>query len=759
MQAHKPSPSILAAVVVALAAMAALALFASRPTAALGDDAPPAVFSAARATRHLQIIAARPHPIGSSENAAVRAYLLEQLRALGLEPQVQSTLGLFNMRGNASVGNVHNIVARKAGSAPDHAQRRALLLVAHYDSAPQAPGAGDDGANVAAILETLRALKTGTPLANDLIVLLTDGEEAGLLGAEAFVTEHPWARDIGMVINMEGRGNAGPSMMFETSVGNGPMIEGMAASVPHPVANSLNYEVYKLLPNDTDMSVFKRKGLPGLNFAAIEGHPAYHSALDTAGNMSQATLQHHGETMLSLVRHFGQLPLQNLSGADRIYFDFPGLGLIHYPAAWALPLAIGVLLLLVVVTALGVRSGLGWRKLGLGVFFFIAANAVIAGGAQLLWMGAKWLHPAYAAMAHGNTYNSHWYLAAIVALALAAFCALAARLQHKVPGNALALGSMMVWAALLMTTAIVLPGATFLLTWPLLAMLLALGLCLHRPGMGQGSRCLVLLAGAAPGVLMFTPLVWGVFVGLTPNMTWVAALVTVQLLGLLAALLAPLARPLGGLALLLGLVLLGVGSASSGSDAARPRQANLFYLQDGQSGKALWLSTDTELNAWSRQYIPAGSMRAPQPTLFGNDAPPIWSSPAPSFEVTAPVLTVLSDQKGASMRQLELEVKSLRAAAHILVTVEGATVYRSYLNTRLLTRVPRAAWALSANAIGPDGVRLTLEVEPGKPFVIRARERSYGLPAAGKAAMPADMILQPFGSAGTTQSLQVVQVK
>ncbi len=758
MQANKPSPSLLLFIIAALAAMVALAMLAGRPSAPLGADAPPAVFSAARAMAHLKVIAAKPHPVGSDENEVVRDYLLEQMRALGLDPKVQSALGLFTMRGNASVGNVNNIVARKPGSAPDRAQRRALLLVAHYDSSPLAPGAGDDGANVAAILETLRALKTGPALANDLIILLTDGEEAGLLGAEAFVAEHPWAKEVGMVINAEFRGNAGPAMMFETSIGNGPMIEGLAASAPHPVANSLSYEVYKLLPNDTDMSVFKRKGMQGLNFAAIEGHTAYHSALDTAQNMSQASIQHQGETMLALVRHFGQRPLVGLVGEDRVYFDVPGFGLVHYPAAWAMPLTGAACLLLAVVLALGARSGLGWRKLAGGVLLFIGSTGLIAGAAQLLWMGAKWLHPAYAYSAHGNTYNSHWYLLAAVGLGIAIFCALGARLQHKVPANALALGSMIAWTGLLVGATFYLPGATFLLTWPLLAMLLALGLCLHRPGMGQGSRCLVLLAGAAPGVILLSPLVWGVYVGLTPNAMWVAALLVAQLLGLLAALLLPYAAPLGGLGLLLCMCMMGVGANTAGNDALHPRQVNLFYLHDGQSGKAWWLSTDAELSPWTRQVLGPNASRGPLPALFGHEQP-LWSSPAPVLDVAAPEMTIISDQKGASMRKIDLELTSLRGAASVVVTVEGATVYRSFLNTRALTRMPRPNWSMAAHAIGPDGVRLTLEVEAGKPFLIRARERSWGLPEVLKTPMPNDVILQPFGSAGTTQSLQVLQVK
>jgi hypothetical protein len=759
MQAKHSPTSLLAVVIAALAALTALALLASRPTAALGADAPPAQFAAARAMPHLQNIAARPHPLGSAENAQVRAYLLEQLRALGLEPQLQSTLGLTPGRGSAAVGSVQNILARKAGSAPDRAQRRALLLLAHYDSAPLAPGAGDDGANVAAILETLRALQSGAPLANDLIVLLSDGEEAGLLGAEAFVAEHPWARDVGMVINAEFRGNAGPAMMFETSVGNGPMIQGLADAVPHPVANSLNYEVYKLLPNDTDLSVFKRKGIPGLNFAAIEGHTAYHSALDTPANLSQASLQHQGETMLALVRHFGQRPLQGLIGADRVYFDFPGIGLVHYPAAWALPLAAGVLLLLLAVVGLCVRSGIGWRKLGGGALLFLLANGLIAGLAQLVWIGAKWFHPAYASSAHGSTYNSHWYLGAVVALSLAVFCALAARLQRRVPANALALGSMAVWGALLLAACFYLPGATFLLTWPLLAMLLALGLCLYRPGMSPMTNCLVLLAGAAPGVLLFAPLVWGVFVGLTPNMMWVAGLVLAQLLGLLAALLVPLARPLAGLALVACIGLLGYGSATASFDAAHPRQVNLFYLQDGQTDKAMWVSSDGALVPWTQPFFAGVAARAPLPGVFGNESPPYWSSPAPAFGITPPDVTVVADSKGTPLRRVDLDIKSLRNAASMIVTVEGASVFRSFINTRPLTRVPRPSWSMVAHAIGPDGLRLTLEVEPGKPFAVRVRERTMGLPPTGQPAMPTTLMVQPFGSSGTTQSMQVVQLK
>jgi len=84
-----------------------------------------------------------------------------------------------------------------------------VLLVAHYDSVPTGPGANDDGVGVATLLETARALTASAPLQNDVIFLFTDSEETGLLGAQAFVTEHLWAKEVEVVLNFEGRGNGG----------------------------------------------------------------------------------------------------------------------------------------------------------------------------------------------------------------------------------------------------------------------------------------------------------------------------------------------------------------------------------------------------------------------------------------------------------------------------------------------------------------------------------------------------------------------
>jgi Zn-dependent M28 family amino/carboxypeptidase len=189
---------------------------------------------------------------------------------------------------NSVAGHVLNVMAR----VPGRGAGPAVLLVAHYDSVPASPGAGDDAAAVAALLETLRALRSSPPVTHDVIALFTDGEEAGLIGSAAFVSEHPWARDVGMVLNFEGRGTGGPSFMFETAVGNLDAVS-VLRHVPEAVANSLSVTVYRYLPNDTDLSELTVLGQPALNFAFIKRSRAYHTAQDDLTHLDAGSVQHH----------------------------------------------------------------------------------------------------------------------------------------------------------------------------------------------------------------------------------------------------------------------------------------------------------------------------------------------------------------------------------------------------------------------------------------------------------------------------------
>ena len=172
----------------------------------------------------------------------------------------------------------------------------------HYDGVEAGPPRRDDAAGCAALLETLRALRARKePLAHDVIALFTDGEEAGLLGAAAFVREHPWAKDVAFILNFEARGTSGRSYMFETGQGNRDAAS-LLRSAGDVTAGSAFTTIYRALPNDTDLSEFASLGVPALNFAFADGVERYHTSHDDVAHLNPGSLQHHGLQMLALAQ-------------------------------------------------------------------------------------------------------------------------------------------------------------------------------------------------------------------------------------------------------------------------------------------------------------------------------------------------------------------------------------------------------------------------------------------------------------------------
>ncbi len=236
-------------------------------------------------------------------------------------------------------------------------------------------------------------LRAGPALRNDVLFVITDGEEDGLLGASAFVAENPAAKDVRVVVNFEARGNAGESQMFETSAGNGRLVQIFAQASPHPSGSSLTYEIYKHMPNDTDMTVFKKAGAAGLNFAFIGHWEAYHTPLDNAGVLDRGSLQQHGENALSLARRFGNADLTQLEDRDSVYFSIPGNFFAHYSSRFIWPLVIvcGVLLFGVIFYANG-----AWQTSLLAIFGSFFAHILVLLVLLLVGLGfvigVRWLH-------------------------------------------------------------------------------------------------------------------------------------------------------------------------------------------------------------------------------------------------------------------------------------------------------------------------------------------------------------------------------
>src|SRR2546423_1505370 len=188
----KPLSSVNLSRALGLLGMGICVALALRMTVAPAPKSPASAadFSLENAVAHVRAIATAPHPTGSAANEQVRQYLVDQLERLDMHPRVQTaTVARYD-----GVRTVHNIIARLAAPpSANHDARSAIMLAAHYDSVAHGPGAADDAAAVAALLETVRALRVGPPLRQEVILLLTDGEELGLLGAPAFNSEVPHA--------------------------------------------------------------------------------------------------------------------------------------------------------------------------------------------------------------------------------------------------------------------------------------------------------------------------------------------------------------------------------------------------------------------------------------------------------------------------------------------------------------------------------------------------------------------------------------
>ncbi|MBM4207830.1 MAG: M20/M25/M40 family metallo-hydrolase [Gammaproteobacteria bacterium] len=487
------------------------ALQSTLPPEPLGDSAPLNQFSAGRAMRTVRHIAAEPHPTGSQANIEVRDYLINELKSLGLTPEVQSALVMQQAKQsilqNRQVGGIHNVLAKLPGKQTG----KALLLVAHYDSVPAGSGAADDAASVAAILETLRAIKTQAALHNDVICLFTDGEESGLLGANAFVRQHPWAKDVGLVLNFEYRGNSGAFMMFETSFGNGKLIEGLAAAVPAIQANSLMFEVYNRMPNDTDFTVFKQAGFSGMNFAAIDGFAAYHTELDRPEAINQGTLQHEGDIMLGLVKHFGNQSLDNLKAENRVYFDLPGFGIVHYPQSWITAMLLLPLIIYICICVKSIKTkAMRLRSLMAVAISYPLLIGMLYGINYGVLKGIQLVHTD-----KPNTFINDLFFIGLMLIDSAVMGSIVLVCRKWLTSQELCLGIAACW--LIMNGLLCLiPGATFLTFWPILAVLLSY-LCISLSNInGRNVNQKWLYAvGALPVLILYAPIIKNLYIALT----------------------------------------------------------------------------------------------------------------------------------------------------------------------------------------------------------------------------------------------------
>ncbi len=499
----------------------------------LPASAPPDQFSAARAMADVRVLAQQPHPVGSPASAAVLAHLETRLAALGFSvrrvvtPLPERPAKRLAKWGGDPASPAISLVAVRPGSDP---AAPAVALMAHHDSVWASPGAADDIAGVAAALEIARAVPQPTQK-RDLVLLLTDGEELGLVGARAIFDApgDPVAAHIGVVINLEARGAGGRAMMFQTGPDNGDLVRLLARSAPGASASSVAVTVYENLPNDTDFTPALKRGIAGLNFAFIGEAWAYHSPMATPERLEQGALQHLGDSALGVTRALLGAAALPAPAPSAVFAAAPIAGLIVYPpaAGWGL-----------LAVAAGLMALSAWWRRG---EWTISASVLSFGQAVLTILiagGLMWGLNLMSGRVGAEYYDR---LAALPRLEVVAGLAALAALLFAASAPAgtawdrwLTLVKLCFVAAL--AAQIWLPGAGPIFAWP--ALLAALGLVIGaRPGAAGMAQLLPAALLAIPGLAFTAELAHFAFLGVGAPMPYATAPLLIPVLALLAPIL------------------------------------------------------------------------------------------------------------------------------------------------------------------------------------------------------------------------------
>jgi hypothetical protein len=733
---EKASMLVVAAAMLALALFAWLALRTARVPAPLGADTPASEFAASRAQPVFRFLTRAPRPIASDSNAQARQYIIGRLESMELQPQVQSasaqkTSVSYKGGYHVSVGVAHNIVVRKNGSAPDRGRRPALLVAAHYDSRADTVGAGDASAAVAAMLETLRALTHAAPLANDIIFLFADGEKAGSLGARAFADHHPWARDVGLVLQFDGAGD-GPLLLTGSRGGNGKLVAGWIDAAPVASGTSALALLARGAPALLEGGPLDRVGPAGMRFAHIDG-AGENGLADAPERISPGALQQLGDTMLALTRHFGNAPLATIASPDEVHFELPFAGQVQYTAEHVWSLTRLVCFMFFLACCLAVKHmGLEFRLLLAGAMAFLVLALALAATAITLWKGLPGLHEGYRPHAAGASARERCYLLAYVTLGIALFIELQ-RLLHKTIGTpATTLGALLVLLVALLAGSWFAPGATYLLAWPMITTLLAYGL-LQVPqimALPQALRVAILVVGMAPAVLLFAPLLQQISTLFSSERSALLMLALSAMLGLGTTLIAATRRRF--VAPLLMLVCAGaIVTASRGDDPqARMAQPNrMTYLNDASSWKAWWVMPAGRLDGWARPFF-VDARNGPRELreVPGMSQDEQWVARAPGRKLAYPDIVVLRDDDDGARRRIMFTLRSQNNAPTIELRVEGATTLRSRMDGKVLTDEPASSWAMSLHGTGSAAHRFELDLAPGGIARVFVKERIPGLP-------------------------------
>jgi hypothetical protein len=668
----------------------------------LGREAPPDRFSAARAFVDIEAVAARPHAVGSDANRRARDYLRTRMAALGLAPEVRR-MDSTAVRGDEARPFVYGAtVDNLVGTLPGKDRGKpALALMAHYDSAPGSPGAGDDAAGAAAALEVVRAVRARGVPERDLMVILTDAEEHAGLGAEAFFKRDPLAARVGLVINLEARGSSGRTFMFETGAGNGGLVKALKGTAT--LANAAADFVYRRAPNGTDLTAAKEAGKTGYNFAFMGGQFDYHASTATPANLEPGAVQAMGGAVLPLAVKLAFAPELPAKAPDLVFSQVFGKWILAYPPAvgW-LVLAAALALILLAWK----RSKPAPREVALGIVSGLLLTAAAAG---LLWLSRQAVGAGFSYLGQRPLLpRGHLWEAAELMACAVPILGLSHWLGRR-PGSwlgLLVLGlvaavALQVWA----------PLTAYVVAWPLAAM----SALAAMTRLGEDERDLALLSVGTAAVLAWT----GVYFHfVAQGLDLAVALCLFAFLWALAAwpLLRPLARlrpPAWTLVLAALLATVGFIRFTDPYSPRHPRATAAFYVVDETGPRFLKAAPSLLDGPWTRRFLGPGPV---------------------ATERVGPILPRALTVPAAPVAYRPLEVRLSRDPDG---AVRLAIPWRPDLRVLTLRLVSTAP----VSAATVDGRPARVLTRPGAPTVLIWRAHDQGLNLAFRPAAPGRITL------------------
>ncbi len=660
------------------------------PSSSVEDNLPATQWSTARALQHVKAMSVKPHHVGSAAHDDVRDYVVSQLEEMGLQVATQKG---YTMDPWGNLAHPENILARMKGS---QANNKALLLLSHYDSDPHSSkGASDAASGVATILEGVRTFlaQNKQPL-NDIIICITDAEELGLNGAELFVNEHPWAKDVAMVLNFEARGSGGPSyMLIETNGGNRKIIEEFSnAGVEFPVANSLAYSIYQMIPNDTDLTVFRKEGdINGLNFAFIGDHYDYHTELDSYERLDRNTLAHQGSYLMPLMNHFSNIDLTNElkveKGDDDIYFPLPILQMVSFPFSWLPVLIIGSGIILLLLVFYGIKKQrMSFGQIMTGFIPFLGSLIIGYLLSNYGWIGLE-NGDFYIDQQHGFPYNGYWLIATAAMTALTLCFFLYHKYYRKENVASLSIAPLFIlWLICLLIAFpvgdggiipdVFLPGAGFFLV-PLFAGLIMVWLNIQK----RRPSYILLILLAIPALFVFVPFIKAFPVALGMSILFVAAVLTTLLFGLLIPILGHYRRKdiLAFGALIATVVCLGNTFAKAKFTPSQPQSTSLVYIQNQDNQTAQWATYDKVLTDWTRAKLgesPTAASELNKNTIDSKYGTGFSYAIAAPYKELAPVkVETLIDSLHADLRTVKMKIYSESSIQRLEVFCDTSYVF------------------------------------------------------------------------------------